>query len=124
MLNTINLIGRLTKQPELRMTNTQKTVAAFTLAVDRDYDRSETDFVPCVAWGQTADFVDRNFTKGQMMALKGRLQSRDWMDKDGKARTSWEVVAESVYFCGDKKADAKPKSVFTDMGEDDGEIPF
>lgn len=126
MLNNITLMGRLTRAPELRATQTGKSVASFTIAVDRDYDRSTTDFVNCVAWGGTAEFVDRNFTKGQMMALSGRLQMREWTDKNGNNRIAAEVVADHVYFCGDKKATNKG---FTDIdpADDefgDGVLPF
>ena len=130
MLNRITLMGRLTKNPELRLTNSGKAVASFTLAVDRDYtsgaDR-QTDFVDCVIWNQGAEFVNTHFNKGQMMALSGRLQSRKWEDRDGDKRTAWEVVADNVYFCGDKPKensnyqDAKPR--FEEL-PDDGEIPF
>lgn len=124
MLNFIAIAGRLTKDPELRYTGSNTPVASFTLAVDRDYDRTETDFVSCVAWKQTAEFVDRNFRKGQQMILKGRLQSREWQDKEGKNRVSWEAVAESVYFCGDKKSSDAATSPMLVEVDDDGEIPF
>lgn len=126
MLNNITLMGRLTRAPELRLTQTGKSVASFTIAVDRDYDRQKTDFINCVAWGSTAEFMDRYFTKGQLLALSGRLQMREWTDKQGNTRTSAEVVADHVYFCASNKSarDVTPESSFSDAGDDDGEIPF
>ena len=126
MLNNITLMGRLTRAPELRLTQTGKSVASFTIAVDRDYDRSQTDFINCVAWGGTAEFVDKYFHKGQMMVADGRLQIRDWTDKHGERRTVAEVVAEHVYFCGDKSTgkavDVDPG--FSDYDDGDGVLPF
>ena len=111
MLNRIILMGRLTRDPELRHTQTGTAVASFTLAVDRDFkDRTTgekaTDFIDIVAWRQTAEFVSRFFTKGRMAVVEGRLQLRDWTDRDGNKRRSAEVVAENVYF-GDSKRDAE-----------------
>ena len=104
MLNKIELMGRLTADPELRYTTSQKPVATFTLAVDRDYasgGERQTDFVDCVIWNQGAEFVAKQFFKGKMMCLVGRLQSRKWQDNDGKNHTEWEVNVENLYFCGD-----------------------
>ena len=111
MLNRIILMGRLTRDPELRHTQTGTAVASFTLAVDRDFkDRNSgeraTDFIDVVAWRQTGEFVSRYFTKGRMAVVEGRLQMRDWTDKDGNKRRSAEVVADTVYF-GDSKRDAE-----------------
>ena len=111
MLNRIILMGRLTRDPELRHTQTGTAVASFTLAVDRDFkDRNSgeraTDFIDIVAWRQTGEFVSRYFTKGRMAVVEGRLQMRDWTDKDGNKRRSAEVVADNVYF-GDSKRDAE-----------------
>ena len=109
MLNKIFLMGRLTRDPELRRTQTGTPVASFSLAVDRDFkdkatgDRT-TDFIDVVAWRQTGEFVSRYFTKGRMAVVEGRLQIRDWTDKDGNKRRSAEVVADNVYF-GDSKRD-------------------
>lgn len=109
MLNKIFLMGRLTRDPELRRTQTGTPVASFSLAVDRDFkdkatgERS-TDFIDVVAWRQTAEFVSRYFTKGRMAVVEGRLQIRDWTDKDGGKRRSAEIVADNVYF-GDSKRD-------------------
>ena len=109
MLNHIVIMGRLTRDPELRHTSAGTAVASFTLAVDRDYSgrdggEKETDFIDCVAWRSTGEFVSKYFVKGRMAVVSGRLQIRPWTDKDGKKRTSAEIVAENVYF-GDSKRD-------------------
>ena len=104
MLNHIIIMGRLTRDPELRKTNTGASVASFTIANDRDFGEKETDFVDIVAWKNTADFVSKYFTKGRMAVVVGRLQLRSWNDKDGNKRKTAEVVAENVYF-GDSKSD-------------------
>jgi len=132
MLNHIVLMGRLTRDPELRRTQSGTAVASFTLAVDRDYAgegrEKQTDFIDCVAWRHTGEFVSRNFAKGQMAVVSGRLQMRDWTDKDGGKRRSTEVVAENVYFGESKKAQREPDAVtaddFEEIDEDDGELPF
>lgn len=109
MLNKIFIMGRLTRDPELRRTQTGTPVASFSLAVDRDFkDKSTgeraTDFIDVVAWRQTAEFVSRYFSKGRMAVVEGRLQIRDWTDKEGNKRRSAEVVADQIYF-GDSKRD-------------------
>ena len=109
MLNHIVIMGRLTRDPELRRTQSGTAVASFTLAVDRDFaDKATgnrpTDFIDIVAWRGTAEFVSRYFTKGRMAVVEGRLQIRDWQDRDGNKRRSAEVVAENVYF-GDSRRD-------------------
>ena len=109
MLNKIFIMGRLTRDPELRRTQTGVAVASFSLAVDRDFkDKSTgeraTDFIDVVAWRQTAEFVCRYFAKGRMAVVEGRLQIRDWTDKEGGKRRSAEVVADNIYF-GDSKRD-------------------
>ena len=109
MLNKVFIMGRLTRDPELRRTQTGTPVASFSLAVDRDFkDKSTgertTDFIDVVAWRQTGEFVSRYFTKGRMAVVEGRLQMRDWTDKDGNKRRTAEVVADQVYF-GDSKRD-------------------
>ena len=109
MLNHIVLMGRLTRDPELRRTATGIAVASFTLAVDRDFGKSEsgdreTDFIDIVAWRQTAEFVNKYFTKGRMAVVSGRLQIRTWTDREGNKRRSAEVVADNVYF-GDSRRD-------------------
>ena len=109
MLNHIVIMGRLTRDPELRRTSSGIAVASFTVAVDRDFGgrdggEKETDFIDCVAWRQTGEFVSKYFTKGRMAVVSGRLQIRSWTDKDGNKRRSAEVVADNVYF-GDSKRD-------------------
>ena len=126
MLNKIILMGRLTRDPELRTTQNGTKVASFALAVERDYkDQSgekETDFIDVVAWRSTAEFVSKYFTKGRMAVVEGRLQIRDWTDKDGGKRRSAEVVAENVYFGDSKKSEAAPD--WTQDSEDAGELPY
>ncbi len=109
MLNHITIMGRLTRDPELRRTGSGIAVASFTLAVDRDFapkdgGERETDFIDCVAWRQTGEFVSKYFTKGRMAVVSGRLQIRSWNDKDGNKRRTAEIVADNVYF-GDSKRD-------------------
>ena len=109
MLNHIVIMGRLTRDPELRRTGSGIAVASFTVAVDRDFGgrdggEKETDFIDCVAWRQTGEFVSKYFTKGRMIVVSGRLQIRSWTDKDGNKRRTAEVVADNVYF-GDSKRD-------------------
>lgn len=111
MLNHIVLMGRLTRDPELRRTGSGIAVASFSIAVDRDFGsresgERETDFIDIVAWRQTAEFVSKYFTKGRMAVVSGRLQIRNWNDKDGNKRRSAEVVADNVYF-GDSKRDGE-----------------
>ena len=111
MLNHIVIIGRLTRDPELRRTGSGVAVASFTLAVDRDFapkdgGERETDFIDCVAWRQTGEFVSKYFTKGRMAVVSGRLQIRGWTDKDGNKRRSAEIVADNVYF-GDSRRDSE-----------------
>ena len=110
MLNHITIMGRLTRDPELRRTGSGIAVASFTVAVDRDFGgrdggEKETDFIDCVAWRQTGEFVSKYFTKGRMIVVSGRLQIRSWTDKDGNKRRTAEVVADNCYF-GDSKRDA------------------
>ena len=105
MLNRVIVMGRLTKDPELRRTQSGHAVASFSIACDRDYSGDggkETDFLDIVAWRSTAEFVSKYFTKGRMAVISGRLQIRSWTDKDGNGRRSAEIVADSVYF-GDSK---------------------
>ena len=133
MLNHITIMGRMTKDPELRRTNSGTSVASFTLAVERDLSKEkETDFIDCVAWKNTADFVSNYFSKGKMAIVSGRLQIRSWKDKEGNSRRTAEVVAENVYF-GDSKKDAGDKYEAAMSGQtqdyavvdgDDGDLPF
>lgn len=132
MLNKIILMGRLTRDPELRHTQSGTAVASFSLAVDRDFksqsgDR-ETDFIDIVAWRGTGEFVSRYFTRGRMAVVEGRLQMRDWTDRDGAKRRSYEVVADNVYFGDSKRAASESDTTageFRELGEDEeGEMPF
>ena len=108
MLNVAIIMGRLTRDPELRRTNSGKPVASFTVAVDRDYapegQEKETDFIDCVAWNGTAEFVEKYFKKGSMIVVNGRLQLRNWTDKDGNKRRTAEILASNVYFGESKKS--------------------
>ena len=134
MLNKIILMGRLTRDPELRKTGNGTAVTSFTLAVDRDYKpqdgERETDFIDIVAWRGTGEFVSKYFTKGRMAVVEGRLQVRDWTDKDGNKRRSTEVLAESVYFGDSKKVSesdtpAEPSGEIRELpDEEKGELPF
>lgn len=147
MLNTITLMGRLTRDPELRYTQSQTPVASFTLAVDRDFSKAEekqTDFIDIVAWRQTAEFVSKYFTKGGMAVVNGRLQIREWTDREGNKRRSAEVVAENVYFGeakrregGESRSETRSgggtggggtfkssPSSFSELDDGDGELPF
>ena len=157
MLNHITIMGRLTRDPELRYTQSQTPVASFTLAVDRDFGgrdggEKQTDFIDCVAWRQTAAFVSKYFTKGRMAVVSGRLQIRDWTDREGGKRRSAEVVVDNVYF-GDSRRDnndsgnyggnsygssygdnsrsysapassAPSANPFAELDDGDGELPF
>ena len=144
MLNHITIMGRLTRDPELRRTASGVAVAGFTLAVDRDYSgkdggEKETDFIDCVAWRQTGEFVSKYFTKGRMAVVSGRLQVRKWKNKDGENRYSTEVVADNVYF-GDSKREetagnsyggytapaypTAPANDFAMLDDDDAQLPF
>ena len=116
MLNHIVIMGRLARDPELRRTGSGIAVTSFTLAVDRDFapkdgGERETDWIDCVAWRQTGEFVSKYFTKGRMAVVSGRLQIRTWTDKDGNKRRSAEVVADNVYF-GDSKRDDHAGSAY------------
>ena len=151
MLNKIFIMGRLTRDPELRRTQSGTPVTSFSLAVDRDYKsqsgEKETDFIDVVAWRSTAEFVSKYFTKGRMAVVEGRLQIRPWTDKDGNNRRSAEVVADNIYF-GDSKRDSAGdmggysapaytapaggysapvgggSSGFAEIDEEDGDLPF
>ena len=127
MLNHITIMGRLTRDPELRYTQNQTPVASFTLAVDRDYTEKgqdkQTDFINCVAWRKTAEFIHQYFTKGSMAIVTGRLQSRKWTDKDGKNHTEYEVIADAVYF-GETKKKEEAKTPFHELNDTDGELPI
>ncbi len=154
MLNHIVLMGRLTRDPELRYTQSQTPVASFSLAVDRDFGgrdggEKQTDFIDVVAWRSTAEFVSKYFTKGSMAVVSGRLQIRDWNDREGNKRRSAEVVADNVYFGESKRSreenggaprggndtysgrgnyqsfdNASGASAFSELGDEDGQLPF
>ena len=159
MLNHITLMGRLVRDPELRYTGSQVPVASFTLAVDRDFGgrdgaERQTDFIDIVAWRSTAEFVSKYFSKGSMAVVSGRLQIRDWTDRDNNKRRTAEVVAENVYFGESKRSredgyqsaprsssrdsyqgnsyqggyqsfDSAPSAgAFSDLSDTDGELPF
>ncbi len=106
MLNSIIIMGRLTADPELKTTPGNLSVCSFTVAVDRDYQRTgeekQTDFIDVVAWRSTAEFVSRYFAKGRMIVVQGSLQSRKWQDRNGNKRIAWEIQADKVHFAGDK----------------------
>ncbi|MFR8916605.1 MAG: single-stranded DNA-binding protein [Oscillospiraceae bacterium] len=150
MLNKIFIMGRLTRDPELRRTQSGTAVTSFTLAVDRDFKsqsgEKETDFIDVVAWRSTAEFAAKYFTKGRMAIVEGRLQIRPWTDKEGNSRRSAEVVADNIYF-GDSKRDSAgdmggysapaytapaggysapvgDPSGFAEIDEEDGDLPF
>ena len=140
MLNRTILMGRLTADPELKKTPNGVSVTSFTLAVQRNYQKEQTDFIPIVAWRQTADFICQYFRKGQLIALEGSVQTRSYTDKNGNKRTAFEVVAEHVYFAESKKEGAQTGNAapvqgtsggfsIGDIGdyeeiETDGDLPF
>ena len=148
MLNHIVLMGRLARDPELRRTQSGVSVTSFRLACDRDFKtqsgEKETDWIDIVAWRNTAEFVSKYFQKGRMVIVEGRLQTRDWTDKDGNRRVAVEVVADNVYF-GDSKRDGnnydaapgfgapmggyaapmtESSNQFAEIDEEDGDLPF
>ena len=120
MLNKVILMGRLTHDPELRKTASDKSVTSFSLAVDRNYakdkEKRETDFLDCVAWRNTAEFICRNFAKGSLIAVVGRLEVRPWEDKQGQKRRSTEIIVDDVYFTGDRRENADATQGATDSG--------
>lgn len=149
MLNHIVLMGRLTRDVELRYTQSKTPVASFTLAVDRDYSGRDggergTDFIDCVAWRNNAEFANKYFGKGRMTVVAGRLQIRDWTDCDGNKRRSAEVIVENMYFADSKPSESKGsgnapassaqgnrysapgggQSAFAELEDDDGDLPF
>ena len=152
MLNHITIMGRLTRDPELRYTQSQTPVASFTLADDRDFGsrdggEKQTDFIDCVAWRSTAEFVSKYFQKGSMAVVSGRLQIRAWTDREGGKRRSAEVVVDNIYFGESRRRDSSegssydsrssyssyeaprsaspaPSSPFSDLDDGDGELPF
>ena len=150
MLNHIVIMGRLVRDPELRRTGSGVAVASFRVAVDRDFapkdgGERKADFIDCVAWRQTGEFISKYFAKGRMIVVDGRLEMRDWTDKEGNKRTSAEIVVANAYF-GDSKRDgdngnaysaapaasfggytapaAAPASDFAMLDDDDAQLPF
>ena len=154
MLNHITIMGRLTRDPELRTTQAGVSVVSFTVACDRDFGgrdggERQTDFIDCVAWRSTGEFVSKYFHKGSMIVVSGRLQSRKWQDRDGNNRTNWEINADNVYF-GESRRDSDsnrdsystyssgnshgydsgkssapaPSNTFVELDDGDGELPF
>lgn len=147
MLNQVAIQGRLVRDPELRRTNSGKAVASFTLACDRDFKNQQTgekevDFIECVAWGGTAEMVEKYFHKGQMAVATGRLQLRDWTDKNGQKRRTAEILVNNIYFCGSKESGTQASSGadngygtpayqspahaanFAELEDDDAQLPF
>ena len=142
MLNKIVIMGRMTRDPELRRTQSGTAVTSFSIACDRDFKsqsgEKETDFIDVVAWRSTAEFVCKYFTKGRMAVVVGRLQIRDWTDREGGKRRSAEVVADSVYFGDSRPREDQGASApssgagdlpegftpFAEIGEEEGELPF
>ena len=132
MLNKIFIMGRLTRDPELRRTTSGTAVTSFSLAVDRDFKgqngEKETDFIDVVAWRNTAEFVAKYFGKGRAAVVEGRLQIRDWKDKDGSNRRSAEVVADNVYFADSKRDDANNGASYSAQNfpeiDDEDDVPF
>ena len=128
-INNVMLLGRLTRDPELRHAQSGTSVASFTLAVD-GFNKGDVDFINCVAWRQTGEFVSKYFEKGDQLALTGYISVRNYEDKNGDKRTATEVIAERVSFCGGKKSEGKPRrgedvtaEDFEDLDEDE-ELPF
>lgn len=149
MLNHIVIMGRLTRDPDLRYTQSQLPVVSFTLAVDRDFSgkdggEKQTDFIDCVAWRSTAEFISKYFAKGSMAAVSGRLQLRDWTDREGGKRRSAEIVVDNMYFGESRRRDGDtgstshstysydagkssspaPTSAFSELDDGDEELPF
>lgn len=144
MLNSISIMGRLSSDPQLRRTASGKAVASFSVACERDFKNQQTgvDFIECVAWGGTAEMVEKYFHKGQMAVATGRLQLRDWTDKNGQKRRTAEILVNSIYFCGNKESGTQassgadngysaqayqataPAANFAELEDDDAELPF
>ncbi len=147
MLNSISIMGRLSSDPQLRRTASGKAVASFSVACERDFKNQQTgekevDFIECVAWGGTAEIVEKYFYKGQMAVATGRLQLRDWTDKNGQKRRTAEILVNSIYFCGSKESGTQassgadngystpayqtpaPAANFVELEDDDAQLPF
>lgn len=131
MLNKAILTGRLTKAPELKQTNSGKNVCSFTIAVDRSRDREKTDFIHIVAWWKTAEFISQWFGKGDLITIAGRIEVRNYEDKNGNKRTATEIIAEEAFFGGSKnngKTEGKPaeseQGGFEEVEDDPNDLPF
>ena len=147
MLNTVSLQGRMVRDPELRRTNSGKAVTSFTLACDRDFKNQQTgekevDFLDCVAWGGTGETVAKYFSKGQLAAVSGRLQIRQYTDKNGQKRRTAEILVNCIYFCGSKESGTQssygadngysapayqtpaPAANFAELDGEDEQLPF
>lgn len=147
MLNSISIMGRLSSDPQLRRTASGKAVASFSVACERDFKNQQTgekevDFIECVAWGGTAEMVEKYFHKGQMAVATGRLQLRDWTDKNGQKRRQAEILVNSIYFCGSKESGTQassgadngystpayqapaPAANFAELDGEDEQLPF
>lgn len=147
MLNQISIMGRLVRDPELRRTGNGTAVASFTLACERDVaskeaEKKEVDFIDCVAWRGTGESAAKYFTKGRLAAVTGRLQFREWTDKDGKKRRNAEILVDHIYFCGSKESGTQagslddnsystpayqapaPAANFAEIDGEDGQLPF
>lgn len=131
MLNHISIHGRLTRDPEIRQTQSGVSVCNFTVAVDRNFAKPGedrvADFFDCVVWRGLADVVSKHFTKGKEIVLDGAMQSRKYIDKEGNNRTAWEIAVENIDFCGSKGntlSDADVRDKFTDLPDADGDLPF
>jgi single-strand DNA-binding protein len=129
-LNHIDIQGRIVRDPELRRTNAGKAVTSFTIAVDRNFSKGESDFIDCVSWDKQGEFVANNFSKGKMILVSGRLQIRKWEDKNGNKQKTAEIVTEDVYFC-DSKKEEKTENTFQGsavgyelLDEPDSNLPF
>lgn len=124
-LNHITIMGNLVKDPELRTTQSGIKVASLRVAVGRDFSKEkETDFFDVVAWRATAEFVTRNFSKGQPILVDGRLLTRHWEDKEGNKRIAYEIMAENIYFCGGTRKTDSGSSGLTEIDDSDGELPW
>lgn len=127
MLNNITIMGNITRDPELRRTQSGTSVLTMTVAVERDYKgqdgKKETDFIDCVFWGKTAEYAAKYFTKGRRVVVNGSLQSRKWTDKNNNNRISWEVQGSSIYFADSKKNDAQDEPKMEELPED-SDVPF
>lgn len=130
-MNVVVIMGRLTKEPELKTTNNGISVTSFTVAVNRSYSKeNQTDFINCVAWRNNAEFITKYFGKGQMIAIKGSLQQSSYTDKDGNKRTTYDVVVDSADFCGNKEeskeldVDYNNAGDFEDISMSEDDLPF